>query len=81
MLELSVSQLWCTGPEWLSLYPPLPADVELLSMPEPCSRELKSICTQSHNLLTIEQNITIGDLMSCEDFSDLQRLLESLRMS
>lgn len=30
---------------------------------------------QSHNLLTVEKTPTIGDLMSCEDFSDLQKLL------
>ena len=29
----------------------------------------------SHNLLVIEQNPTIGDLISCEDFSTLHRLL------
>ena len=41
---------------------PLPADVESMSMPEPCSRELKSTCKLSHNLLTIEGKAIIGDL-------------------
>ena len=44
-------------------------------MPEPCSQQLKSTCKLSHDLSTIEGKATIGDLMSCEDFSDLQRLV------
>ena len=63
MLKLSVSQLWGTGPEWLGIGPPLSADVESLSMPEPCSQEFKSTCKLSHNLLTIEEKATIGDLV------------------
>ena len=76
MLELSVNQLWRTGPVWLTLEPPDFSDaVVSASMPELCLQELKASSKLSHNLLVIEQNPTIGDLISCEDFSTLHRLL------
>ena len=51
------------------------SDIKSLPMPELCSQELKSTSKSSHNLLVIEKKPTDGDLMHCEDFSDLQRLL------
>lgn len=50
-------------------------DIDLSQMPEPCSQELKSASKKSHNLLAINQNPTIGDLISCKRFGDLQKLL------
>ena len=75
VMKLSVSQLWRIGPQWLGLDPPFHSDLESTPMPEPCSQELKSASKPSHNLLAIERKSTIGDLMSCEDFSDLRKLL------
>ena len=43
-------------------------------MPESCSQELKLKENPSHNLLAAEMN-TIGSVMCCENFGDLQRLL------
>lgn len=40
-----------------------------------CSLELKSATKSSHNLLAAEKEPDLGDLMQCEDFSDLQRFL------
>ena len=44
-------------------------------MPESCSLELKSTSNLSHNLLAVERIPTIGELIQCGDYIDLQRLL------
>ena len=44
LMELSVSQLWRNGPEWLGLDSSVQSDVKTLPMPELCSQELKSRC-------------------------------------
>jgi hypothetical protein len=77
IMELAASQMWHTGPEWLVLDTPIcdHSGVESLSMPELCSQELKSANKLSHNLLVVDIGPTIGDLMRCEDFSDLRSLL------
>ncbi len=46
MMELSVSQLWCSGPQWLSLDAPTCSDNKLLPMLELC---------KSQNLLAVEK--------------------------
>ena len=81
MLELSVSQLWREGPEWLRLNsPPLPnSEMNQTGMPELCQQELKSShkSMRSQHLLqvSIKESHTIGNLMSCEDYSNLHKLL------
>ena len=75
MMELAASQLWHSGPEWLHLDVPIHSEIESLPMPESCTQELKSTNNSSHNLLVADKKPTIGDLVHCEDFSDLQRLL------
>ena len=75
MVELSVSQLWCVGPEWLHLGSPIHSDIESSPMPDLCSQELKTTSKLSHNLLTVDSKPTIRDLIHSKDFSDLQRLL------
>ena len=72
-MELSVSQLWRSGPEWLPLDAPIHS-IETQPMPESCSQELKLKATPSHNLLVAEMN-TSSSVMCCEDFGDLQKLL------
>ena len=74
MTELSVSQLWCSGPEWLPLDVPFQL-IDSPPMPESCSQELKSKGKPSHNLLVAEETSTVGSVMQCEDFGDLQKLL------
>ena len=44
-------------------------------MPELCLPESKASSKLPHNLLATERRPTVGDMMSCEDFSSLQRLL------
>ena len=44
-------------------------------MPELCLAELKTNSKLAHSLLVTEGKPTVGDVMSCEDFSSLQRLL------
>ena len=73
MLELSASKLWHSGPKWLHVDVP-PHSIESLTMPESCTHELKLKPNPSHNLLVTEKMTTIGSVMQCEDFSDLQRL-------
>ena len=75
ILELPVSRLWRAGPERLGLDAPISSDVESAPMPELCLPELKASSELSHSLLAIERRTTIGDVMPCEDFSSLQRLL------
>ncbi len=72
--EWSASLLWQKGPDWLSQDSTTP-EIGFLPMPELCSVELKSTTRLSHNLLDVKKKSGIGDLMRCEDFSDIQRLL------
>ena len=74
MMELSVSQLWHSGPEWLNLDVPIQLN-DSLPMPESCSQELKSKAKPSHNLLAAEEMSTVGSVIYCENFGDLQKLL------
>ena len=74
MIELSVSQLWCSGPQWLHLDVSVHSS-DSLAMPESCSQELKLKAVPSHNLLAAEKMNTIDNVMCCEDYSNLQKLL------
>ena len=74
MMQLSASQLWRFGPEWLHLDVPI-YSIDSLSMPESCSQELKSKAKPSHNLLSVEKTSAIGNVICCEDFGDLQKLI------
>ena len=73
MMELSVSQLWRSGPEWLHLDVPIRLN-DSPPMPESCSQELKSKTKPSHTLLAADETSTVGSVMHCEDFGDLQKL-------
>ena len=74
MLELSVSHLWRTGPDWLSMEVPLGSGVEPSAMPEQCSQELNSSSKLSHSLVTVEGR-TIGALLDCGNYSSWTRLV------
>ena len=68
-MELGVSQLWRVGPEWLGLDAPIHSNTP---MPETCLEELKLTSKRS---LSLEKTLGIGDLVHCEEYSDLRRLL------
>ena len=72
-LELSVSQLWRRGPEWLQagFEPSLHSEVQ--SMPRECTLELKN--TQSHSLVSTEPNTAIELILDPNKFSTFSRLI------
>ncbi|KAL5479392.1 hypothetical protein EMCRGX_G022912 [Ephydatia muelleri] len=74
MVELSLSHLWHTGPDWLSMEVPLSSAVEPSAMPEQCSQELSSSSKLSHNLVMVE-GPTIGALLECGNYSTWTRLV------
>lgn len=74
-LEFKVSQLWQRGPEWLDACFTPPTEPQPVAMPEECSTELKASALRSLNLVATESKGSIGDLIYCEDFSTLSRLL------
>ena len=76
--HLSNNNLWLHGPDWL-LDGQTTTDVEdnELEMPESCKVEQRG-SKKTHTLLlttTPSDNVRIGDLMSCEVFSDSHKLL------
>lgn len=74
-LELSTNQLWKEGPEWLRLGTQPPSSNPAAEvMPEECIQELK-VTTKSLSLISAESRNTIGDLMTCQNFSTYSRLL------
>ena len=73
--ELSDSQLWWKGPDWLENSDLGDGNSEA-TMPEECERELKVDRGEvSHGLLVASPSPGIGQLMKCEDFSSLRRLI------
>ena len=74
-LELTVNQLWQQGPEWLYADVPWVKPEPCTSMPEECAVELKGTPLPSLNLVTADFQGSISDLMSCDRFSTLSKLL------
>ena len=76
-LELSVNQLWHSGPEWL-IHKANVNDQnqdETLVMPEECAAELKKTKkTSTHTLLTLECPGNSCELFKGEDYSSMPRL-------
>ena len=72
LLELSVSQLWRQGPQWL-----YDQDTNLSPepMPRKCMTEMKASKGKSHSLLATHQAPTVGSVIKCEDYSTLTHLL------
>ena len=70
--ELADSQLWTNGPSWLKEgeFNSLPD----LQMPEDCRAEMKK-AEVTHGLLVATEPSGIDQLIRCEDFSSLHRLL------
>ena len=75
-LEFSVNQLWRNGPEWLTKDPATPQyDLEQDMMPDQCYPELRASAVKSLNLTSTDSQGTIENLMKCQDYSTLWRLL------
>ena len=73
--ELSVSQLWREGPNWLRRMEPIPPSPEE-SMPEDCAMELKAKAKSAmHILLAVKSQTGVSRIISCENYSSLCRLL------
>ena len=69
---LSLSQLWSEEPEWLN------GDIseipfEDLTIPEECVTELRS--TESCNLLATEERKGLSEIIDCQQYSSINRLL------
>lgn len=74
-MQLSASQLWMNGPDWLKdgmiTASPLPQ-----KMPEECELEMRVVDRQrSLGLLTTDTLPGISQIMTCEEFSSLSRLI------
>lgn len=73
--ELESSSIWRHGPDWL---PKISAEEgnDELTMPEECVSEMKTKeCALTHSLLVSAEHHGIGQLIDCESFSRLQKLL------
>ena len=71
-----MNQLWRQGPEWLNEDFVAPhTEFETDAMPEECSVELKASTMRSLNLMITDSRSGIDDLMTCQNFSTLSRLL------
>ena len=75
-LELSVNKLWGAGPDWLQEGRFGNSDPDLL-MPRDCMTEMKAKDLDLvHRLLTATGPSGLSQIMKCEDFSCLDRLLQ-----
>lgn len=73
-LELSVNLLWRKGPEWLS--DKLDNEEQMDEMPEGCATEMKAANRKStHGLLTTNPSSGLRQILKCEDYSSLPKLL------
>ena len=70
--QLETSLMWRHGPDWLPKFSPAECTEEE-PMPEDCTLEMKN--TSSHTLLVTNENPTIGQLITCTCYSQLQKLL------
>lgn len=76
-LELSVNALWHNGPGWLREKQFYNSKSEQLPMPEDCIAEMKTEERHLvHGLLTTKEPSGLGQIMNCEDFGTLNRLLQ-----
>lgn len=77
LLELSVSQLWCHGPNWLATTGEAEESAEPQTMPEECVAELraKDQPAQACILLATESACDVHRVLACENYSTLSRLL------
>ena len=75
-LQLSVNVLWRHGPEWLSDSKVVEGN-HLDDMPEDCVTEMKAADQRlAHSLLMSTSPTGLGQIMDCERFGTLSRLLK-----
>lgn len=75
LTQLTTSNLWRRGPDWLTNGEPSVCEGEE-PMPEECVRELKAKDRKLlHSLVVVEPTARIGQLIQCERYSSAQRLL------
>ena len=73
--ELSVNKLWREGPDWLREGEILNAQ-ENTVMPEECISEMKALDRKSTlNLLVTEERPSLSQILHCEQYSTIRRLL------
>ena len=70
--DLSLSQLWSEGPEWLN---DDISEIHLddITIPEECVTELRG--TESYNLLVTEERKGLSEIIDCQRYSNINRLL------
>lgn len=73
-IELVGSRLWRYGPDWL-FYSRAIEDEEGLKMPEECLKEIKATHDTTHGFLITSRSSCLDNIIHCESFSRLQRLL------
>ena len=75
LTQLTTSDLWRRGPDWLTSGE-LSVCQEEEPMPEECIQELKAKDRRLlHSLVVVEPTTRISQLIQCEHFSSAQRLL------
>ena len=74
-MELAGSSLWCHGPSWLINVITKDNDGDT-SMPEECLKEIKTTHCPTHSLLTAEGSNNLSNIIHCENYSNLLRLLK-----
>ena len=79
LLELSTSQLWQHGPDWLPEVVLSQGEqvVAIQSMPDEYIPELNSKATYSHTLLSTTPQPQISQVLDCRNFSSLSRLIRT----
>ena len=70
--DLSLSRLWSEGPEWLN---DDISEIHLddITIPEECVTELRG--TESYNLLVTEERKGLSEIIDCQRYSNINRLL------
>ena len=74
-LEVSVSQLWQQGPEWLCVGLETCDETNPQSMPEECTMELRKGASHALTLVNTVSKTGVSELIDCKRFSSLSKLL------
>lgn len=78
--ELSVCALWIEGPTWVSDNAETGSEeFDTGQLPQQCLEEMKARDkeewkSETSSLLVVAETISIANIVTCEDYSDLQRL-------
>ena len=75
--ELEATLLWRHGPDWLPRIILEERDTEI-TMPQECVAEMIKYQNVTHSLLSSTKCHGVGELISCDRFSKLQKLLRAI---